>query len=102
MAQGIFARLLPVPITTLTASAEATAVAGATSPECTATTDGCAFLPITFPVEVFQCDSGGNLILGTWIGAPPPDHATDPYWPIVGEEDLPDDREPERQHGDWR
>ena len=73
----------------LQASAEATVVAGPLSGECVADTDGCTLLPLTFPVQVSQCDSSGVLIPGPWIGAPPPGHETDDYWPLVGEESLP-------------
>jgi hypothetical protein len=77
----------------LTATAEATVVAGKASGECTLDEfDSCALLPVTFPVETYECDSHGELIpgTGTWIGAPPPGaDPTDPYWPLVGAEDLP-------------
>ncbi len=76
----------------LTASAEATVVAGKASGECVLDEDGCTLLPVTFPVETFQCDTHGNQIdgTGTWVGAPPPGaDPTDPYWPLVGAEDLP-------------
>lgn len=74
------------------ATAEATVVAGPLSAECVADEDGCVVLPITFPVQVSQCDSSGDLIpgTGTWVGAPPP--GEDPgagYWPLVGAESLP-------------
>jgi hypothetical protein len=75
-----------------TATAEATVVAGKSSGECVIDEDGCALLPVTFPVEVYECDGSGNLIpgTGTWIGAPPPGaDPTDPYWPLVGLESLP-------------
>jgi hypothetical protein len=74
---------------TLTASADATVVAGALSGECVADEDGCTLLPVTFPVKTFTCDSHGNLIQGTWVGAPPPGHGGEGYWPLVGAEDLP-------------
>lgn len=72
------------------ATAEATVVAGPLSGDCVAEDDGCVVLPVTFPVQVSQCDSSGNLIQGPWIGAPPP--GADPgdlYWPLVGAESLP-------------
>jgi Flp pilus assembly protein TadG len=85
-----FARVLG--INDLTATADATVVAGALSTQCVAEDDGCTLLPVTFPVAVFQCDGSGNLIPEdwTWVG-PPPEGADpgDPYWPIVGAEDLP-------------
>ena len=72
------------------ATAEATVVAGPLSGECVADDDGCVLLPVTFPVQVSQCDSSGNLIQGPWIGAPPPGaDPGDEYWPIVGAESLP-------------
>ena len=80
---------------TLTASAEATVVAGALSLQCAAEEDGCSLLPVTFPVQVFQCDSGGNLLEGPWVGAPPPGNEGDDYWPIVGSEDLPSSADPD-------
>jgi hypothetical protein len=74
----------------LVASAEATVVAGKSSGECVLDEQSsCALLPITFPVQVYECDSSGNLIPGYWVGAPPPTSPTDPYWPIVGAESLP-------------
>jgi hypothetical protein len=73
----------------LTASADATVVAGKLSGECVADENGCTLLPITFPVKVSECDSSGNLLGGTWIGAPPPGHESEGYWPIVGAESLP-------------
>jgi hypothetical protein len=77
----------------LTATAEATVVAGKASGECTLDEqDACTLLPLTFPVQTYQCDGHGDLIpgTGTWIGAPPPGaDPTDPYWPLVGAEDLP-------------
>ena len=81
--------------TTLTASAEATVVAGKASGECVVDEDGCTLLPLTFPVQVSECDSSGNLIPGDWIGAPPPGpNAGDPYWPLVGQESLPSTANP--------
>jgi Flp pilus assembly protein TadG len=83
-----FARVLG--FTEFTASAEATVVAGKSSGECVLDEDGCTLLPVTFPVTVSQCDSSGVVIPGgTWIGAPPPPHQGEEYWPIVGEEELP-------------
>ena len=74
----------------LTATAEATVVAGKASGESVLDeTDGCTLLPLTFPVQVSQCDSHGVLIPGNWIGAPPPTAPGAPYWPIVGAESLP-------------
>ena len=85
-----FARLLG--INDLTASAGATVVAGALSGECVEDEDGCALLPVTFPISPYHCDSKGNLIPEdwTWIG-PPPEGADpgDDYWPIVSAEYLP-------------
>ena len=60
---------------TIPASAEATVVAGPLSADCVADDDGCAVVPVTFPVQVSQCDSSGNLIQGPWVGAPPPGSA---------------------------
>lgn len=72
------------------ATAEATVVAGPLSGECVADDDGCTLLPLTFPVQVSQCDSSGNLVPGPWIGAPPPGAVPGAaYWPIVGAESLP-------------
>lgn len=83
-----FARVLG--ITSLTASAKSTVVAGALSGQCVEDQDGCTLLPVAFPVQVFECDSHGALLPGPWIGAPPPGaNPSDPYWKIVGAEDLP-------------
>ena len=82
-----FARLLG--ITSLTASADATVVAGELSGQCVIDDDGCALIPVSFPVKTFACDGQGNLLAGQWIGAPPPGHGGEGYWPIVGAEDLP-------------
>ncbi len=71
------------------ATAEATVVAGPLSGECVADDDGCVVLPVTFPVQVSECDSSGSLIQGAWVGAPPPGHETEGYWPLVGLESLP-------------
>jgi hypothetical protein len=72
------------------ASARATVVAGSLSGTCVADEDGCTLLPVTFPVQVSQCDASGNLLPGNWIGAPPPGpNAGDPYWPTVGQASLP-------------
>ncbi len=84
---------------TIPASAEATVVAGALSGECVADEDGCALLPVTFPVQVSQCDSSGNLLPGPWIGAPPPQEPGAPYWPLVGAEDLPTTANPNGNTG---
>ena len=88
-------------ITELTASASATVVAGALSGDCVADEDGCTLLPVTFPVQVFQCDWQGDLIPGgLWIGAPPPGaDPADPYFPIVDAGDLPTSIRPEREPG---
>jgi hypothetical protein len=72
------------------ANAEATVVAGPLSAECIADDDGCAVMPITFPVQVSECDSTGTLIQGPWVGAPPPGSTPGAaYWPLVGAESLP-------------
>jgi Flp pilus assembly protein TadG len=72
------------------ATAEATVVAGPLSGECVADDDGCNILPITFPVQVSQCNSSGGLEPGPWIGAPPPGAVPGAaYWPLVGLESLP-------------
>jgi hypothetical protein len=77
----------------LTATAEATVVAGKASGECTLDEqDACTLLPVTFPVQTYECDEHGDQIdgTGTWVGVPPPGaDPTDPYWPLVGIEDLP-------------
>jgi hypothetical protein len=74
----------------LEASARATVVAGKLSVECVLDEDGCTLLPVTFPIQIFQCDSGGDLIQGPWVGQPPPGpDAGDPYFPTVGAESLP-------------
>jgi hypothetical protein len=88
-----FSRVLG--IGNVTASAEATVVAGALSGECVAEEDGCTLLPITFPVKTFECDGSGNLLTGTWVGAPPPGHGGESYWPIVGAESLPSSADPD-------
>ena len=93
VAETTFGKILGV--NTLTASADATVVAGALSLQCVAEEDGCVLLPITFPVQVFQCDSSGGLLEGPWIGAPPPTEGADGYWPIVGAEDLPSAADPD-------
>jgi Putative Flp pilus-assembly TadE/G-like len=67
----------------LEASAEAIVVAGKLSGECVADEDGCALIPVTFPVQVYQCDNHGNLISPTIIGD------GSPNYPIVGQEALP-------------
>ena len=79
----------------LTASADATAVAGRTSGDCVLDEDGCALLPVTFPVKVATCDGDGNLAGGTWVGAPPPEHAGDDYWPLVDQSHLPTSTDPD-------
>jgi hypothetical protein len=76
------------------ANAEATVVAGPLSGECVADDDGCVVLPITFPVQVSECDSSGGLIQGPWVGAPPPGHESEGYWPLVGLESLPSSSNP--------
>lgn len=85
-----------VGINSLLASATATVLAGPTSTECVVDEDGCTLLPITFPVQVSECDGHGNLVPGNWIGAPPPDpdHVGDAYWPIVAMESLPSPSNP--------
>ena len=90
-----FARILG--INSLPANADATVIAGAASLECVVVQDGCTLLPLTFPVQVSECDSHGELIEGPWIGAPPPDpeNVGDAYWPIVGVEDLPTAADPD-------
>ena len=93
IADTTFGKILAV--NTMRATAEATVVAGALSLQCVAEDDGCVVLPVTFPVQVFQCDSGGNLLEGPWVGAPPPSEAGDAYWPIVGAEDLPSASDPD-------
>lgn len=82
-----FSRVLG--INQLNATADATVVAGALSGQCVAEEDGCAILPVTFPVKTFECDDSGNLLTGTWVGAPPPGHGGEDYWPLVGLESLP-------------
>jgi Flp pilus assembly protein TadG len=75
-----------------TATAQATVVAGKASGECVIDQDGCTLLPVTFPLQTFECDKNGNQVdgTGTWVGAPPPGaNPTDPYWPLVGAESLP-------------
>ena len=45
----------------LTATAEATVVAGKASGECTLDEqDACTLLPVTFPVQTYECDSTAN------------------------------------------
>jgi Flp pilus assembly protein TadG len=75
----------------LTATAEATVVAGKASGECVVDeASGCTLLPVSFPIQIYECDASGTLIPGNWIGAPPPGpNALDPYWPRVGLESLP-------------
>jgi hypothetical protein len=80
---------------TLDANADATVVAGALSGQCVAEEDGCTLLPVTFPVHVSTCNPDGTLSPGTWIGAPPPETPTAPYWPIVGAESLPTAADPD-------
>ncbi len=92
--QTTFSRV--VGVNQLTASADATVVAGNLSGECVADEDGCALLPITFPVKVPECNGSGELIPGgTWIGAPPPGASGEGYWPVVGMEDLPTAGDPD-------
>jgi hypothetical protein len=86
-----FARVIGV--SQLKPTAEATVVAGALSGECVAETDGCAMLPVSFPVMVPECVDG-VLQAGTWIGAPPPDDLSAGYWPKVGAESLPSSTNP--------
>jgi len=86
-AEASFSRVIGV--NQLNTDADATVVAGALSAECVADEDGCAILPVTFPVKTFECDGDGNLLTGTWVGAPPPGHGGEDYWPLVGLESLP-------------
>jgi Putative Flp pilus-assembly TadE/G-like len=90
-----FARVIGV--NSLPANADATVIAGALSLDCVVAEDGCTLLPLTFPVQVSECDSRGELIEGPWIGAPPPDpeNVGDEYWPIVGAGDLPTATDPD-------
>ena len=75
---------------TIQATARATVVAGKLSTECVLDADGCTLLPVTFPIQIYQCNARGDLIPGPWIGAPPPGaNPADPYWPTVGAESLP-------------
>ncbi len=86
-----FARLLGV--NDLTASAEATVVAGKLSAECVEDDDGCTLLPVTFAISPFKCTSKGELIPDDgWIWVGPPPEGADPgddYWPIVSADYLP-------------
>ena len=94
--EASFSRLMGFNL--FTASAEATVVAGKSSGECVLDEDGCTLLPVTFPIELYECDGHGVLIpgTGTWIGAPPPGaDPTDPYWPLVGQESLPSAADPD-------
>jgi hypothetical protein len=91
-----FTRLMGMNL--FTATADATVVTGKSSGQCVLDEDGCTLLPITFPVEMYECDGHGDLIpgTGTWIGAPPPGaDPTDPYWPLVGLESLPSTADPD-------
>lgn len=90
--QTTFSRVIGVD--QLTANADATVVAGALSASCVAQEDGCTLLPVTFPVKTFECDGSGNLLTGTWVGAPPPGYGGQNYWPIVGLESLPSSTNP--------
>jgi hypothetical protein len=79
-------------INSLTASAEATVVAGALSGECVEDEEGCTLLPVTFPILTFNCDDDGNLIPGDYTSVGPPGDPPDPsirYWPLVSAEQLP-------------
>jgi len=76
------------------ATAEATTVAGPLSASCVADENGCTVLPVTFPVQVSECDTSGSLIQGNWVGAPPPGHESEGYWPLVGAESLPSPTNP--------
>lgn len=87
-----FSRILG--IESMAAGAGATALVGPTSTDCTGAEDPCGLLPITFPVQVYECDASGNLLPGNWIGAPPPGHEGEGYWPIVGIEALPSTANP--------
>lgn len=86
-ADTTFARVLG--INQLTATAEAIVVAGALSGECVAETDGCALLPVAFPVKVPVCINGVLQPGGEWIGAPPGTDPTAGYWPLADASDLP-------------
>jgi hypothetical protein len=55
-----FARVLGV--NNLQANADATVIAGPVSLDCVVAEDGCTLLPLTFPVQVSECDSHGDLI----------------------------------------
>ena len=96
-----FARVLG--INSLQANADATVIAGAASLDCVLAEDGCTLLPLTFPVQVSQCDTHGELIEGPWIGAPPPDpeNVGDEYWPIVGAATYPRRRIPTATQTQW-
>jgi hypothetical protein len=86
-----FARVIG--ISDLAATADATTVVGVLSTECVAEQDGCAMLPVTFPITPYLCDAGGDLDEGSvpWgIGAPAdPNNPTGPYWQLASAEDLP-------------
>ncbi len=87
-----------VGINLFTATADATVVTGKSSGECVLDEDGCTLLPVTFPVQTYECDGHGELIpgTGTWIGAPPPGaDPSDAYWPLVGLESLPSTADPD-------
>jgi hypothetical protein len=89
-----FSRVLGV--NQLQAGADATVVAGNLSTECVQSEDGCALLPLTFPVKVPSCDGSGEFTdIDYWIGAPPEGTVVDGYWPIVGMEDLPTTADPD-------
>ena len=59
-------------INSLTASAEATAIAGAASGGCPPDTS-CGLIPVTFPVSIAFCDDSGRL----------PSPVGGPLWPLV-------------------
>jgi len=59
-------------INSLTASAEATAIAGAASGGCPPDTS-CGLIPVTFPVSIAFCDGSGRL----------PSPVGGPLWPLV-------------------
>ena len=37
----------------------------------------------------------GNLLGGNWVGAPPPGHEDEGYWPLADQEDLPTAADPD-------
>ena len=87
MVDTTFSRVIG--INEIPVAAAATVLAGPTSTECAVDEDGCALLPLTFPIRPSRCDGKGNLLPGYWVGAPPPGHEGEDYWPIVGMSALP-------------